>query len=185
MNHHVREWWQWCYKIYGVRGQVRLGQNVHIGIGSVLDSHSGLVVEDDVYIGKYCTVECSGRIGSGTMLANNVGLIGRRDHDYRAVGRMIRHAPWVGDKDFPADLRSLTLIIEEDCWNGFGAIVLSGVRVQRGAIVAAGSVVAKDVEPYSIVAGNPAKRVNTRFTLDDIAKHEHILYGSRDAAASP
>lgn len=118
------------------------------------------------------------------MLANNVGLIGRRDHDYRAVGRMIRHAPWVGDNDFPADLRSLTLIIEEDCWIGFGAIVLSGVRVQRGAIVAAGSVVAKDVEPYSIVVGNPAKKVSAQFTLDDIAKHEHILYGSRGAAAS-
>lgn len=59
MNPHVRKWWQRCYKIYGVRGQVRLGQNVHIGIGSILDSHSGLVVGDDVYIGKYCTSDAT------------------------------------------------------------------------------------------------------------------------------
>jgi virginiamycin A acetyltransferase len=174
----LRKFCQWLYKLYCVRGNVRLGRNVHIGIGSILTSYGKLSIEDDVYIGKYCTIECEGRIGSGSMIANNVGLIGRRDHDYRAIGRMIRHAPWVGDEGFPADLRGLTISIEEDCWIGYGAIILSGVRIGRGAIIGAGSVVTKDVRPYVIAAGNPAKPVAARFAAEEVKQHERILYGS-------
>ena len=43
----------------------------------MLEAPQSLVVEDDVYIGKYCTIECDGRIGAGTIIANTVGLIGR------------------------------------------------------------------------------------------------------------
>ena len=53
---------------------------------------------------------------------------------------------------------------------------MSGVRIGHGAIVAAGSVVLKDVEPYSIVAGNPAREVSERFTDDQIREHEKVLY---------
>jgi acetyltransferase-like isoleucine patch superfamily enzyme len=106
-------------------------------------------------------------------------LIGRRDHDYRSIGRSIRHSPWVGDESFPEDLRSLVLVIEEDCWIGFGAIVLTGVKVGRGSLIAAGAVVTADVEPYSIVAGNPAKVVGKRFSSDEVLRHETALYGGR------
>lgn len=53
--------------------------------------------------------------------------------------------------------------IGNDVWIGYGAIILSGVTVADGSIIGAGSVVAKDIEPYSVVAGNPAKRINYRF----------------------
>lgn len=49
--------------------------------------------------------------------------------------------------------------IEDDCWIGAGAIILTGVTVGQGSIVGAGSVVTKNVEPYSVVAGNPAKKI--------------------------
>lgn len=62
-------------------------------------------------------------------------------------------------------------------WIGYGSIVVSGVYIGRGAIVAAGSVVLKDVEPYSIVAGNPAREISKRFTDDQIQEHEKVLYG--------
>lgn len=54
------------------------------------------------------------------------------------------------------------VIIEDDVWIGANAIILRGVTIHNGAVVGAGAVVAKDVEPYSIVAGNPAKEIKKR-----------------------
>ena len=56
-------------------------------------------------------------------------------------------------------VKKIGVIIENDCWIGAGAIILNGVTVGEGAIVGAGSVVTKDVEPYTIVAGNPARKI--------------------------
>ena len=69
-------------------------------------------------------------------------------------------------------IKNLKIVIENDVWIGYGAIIVSGVKIGRGAIVAAGSVVLKDVEPYTIVAGNPARKVSKRFTEDQIIEHE-------------
>lgn len=176
---HLRACFQWIHKFYCVRGLVTIGRDVHIGPGSILDSHHGLVVADDVYIGKRCTIECDGSIGSGTMIANQVGLVGRRDHNYRVVGCTIRHSPWIGASGPPAESMNLRLVIEEDCWVGYGAIVLSGVRIGRGAIIAAGSVVVKDVLSYSIVGGNPATQLGMRFSTSEIRMHEQLLYSGR------
>lgn len=55
------------------------------------------------------------------------------------------------------------IIIEDDVWIGMNAIILSGVHIGQGAVISAGAVVTKDVEPYSIVGGNPAKLIKYRF----------------------
>jgi acetyltransferase-like isoleucine patch superfamily enzyme len=52
-----------------------------------------------------------------------------------------------------------TIILEEDCWIGAGVILLPGVSIGKGAVVGAGSIVTKDVPPFTVVAGNPAKEV--------------------------
>jgi serine acetyltransferase len=62
------------------------------------------------------------------------------------------------------------IIVENDVWIGAKATIMSGVRVSNGSIVAAGSVVTKDVPPYAIVAGNPAKVVKYRFNEEQIDK---------------
>jgi acetyltransferase-like isoleucine patch superfamily enzyme len=56
----------------------------------------------------------------------------------------------------------LGVVIEDDCWLGAGAIVVDGVRIGRGSVVGAGAVVTRDVEPYSVVVGVPARKVATR-----------------------
>jgi acetyltransferase-like isoleucine patch superfamily enzyme len=174
----LRRCYQMARRVYAVRGAVSLGRRVHLGVGTIVNSHHGLDIGDDVYIGKYCTVSCDGSIGSGVLIANNVGMIGRHDHDFRMVGRTIRHSRWVGDAEYPqADGTEERLVIEDDVWVGFGGIILSGVRVGTGAIVAAGAVVVHDVPAYSIVAGNPAAPIGTRFTPEEIAVHESILRG--------
>ena len=75
----------------------------------------------------------------------------------------------------------LDVVIEDDVWVGTRAIILKGVRIGRGAIVAAGAVVTKDAPPYSIVGGLPAKVIAFRWHVDQILQHEAMLYppGSR------
>lgn len=68
------------------------------------------------------------------------------------------------------------VIVEEDVWIGARVTLLCGVRVGRGAIVAAGAVVTRDVPPYAIVGGVPAKVVSYRFGLEEIKRHEEALY---------
>ena len=58
------------------------------------------------------------------------------------------------------------IIVEDDVWIATNALILSGVTIGRGAIVAAGAVVVKDVPPYAIVGGNPAKLLKYRFPLE-------------------
>ncbi|MGL5356554.1 MAG: CatB-related O-acetyltransferase [Cetobacterium sp.] len=60
------------------------------------------------------------------------------------------------------------IVVKDDVWIGTDALVLSGVTIGQGAIVAAGSVVTKDVPPYSIVGGNPAKVIKYRYSKEII-----------------
>ncbi|MDO8879940.1 MAG: DapH/DapD/GlmU-related protein [Coriobacteriia bacterium] len=160
------------WRTVAVGGGVELGRRVHIGFGSRLWAPISLVVGDDVYIGRYCTIECSGSIGAGTLIANNVGVVGRDDHDLHHVGTPISLSPWIGQRATgPRD----RVFIGEDVWIGFGAVVLSGIEVGRGAIIAAGAVVTSDVRPYDMVGGSPATVLGRRFTDDEIASHEAAL----------
>lgn len=62
-----------------------------------------------------------------------------------------------------------TIVVEDDVWIGMNVLILSGVTIGKGAVIAAGSVVTKDVPRYSIVAGNPAKVIKYRFS-DEMQK---------------
>jgi len=68
------------------------------------------------------------------------------------------------------------VVIEDDVWVGTRAIILSGVTVSRGAIVAAGAVVVKSVPPYAIVGGVPARVLKWRWSVEEILRHEEDLY---------
>jgi acetyltransferase-like isoleucine patch superfamily enzyme len=73
----------------------------------------------------------------------------------------------------------LPVVIQDDTWVGFRAIILKGFTIGRGSIVAAGSVVTKNVPPYTIVAGVPARVIRYRWSPEQIQLHEEILYGRR------
>ena len=177
----IRPLWLRLFKLYAIRGNVECQRDLHLGIGSKIFAPHRLTIGRNVYIGKLCTIECDGQIGDEVMIANAVGIVGRYDHDYTVVGRSIRRAPWVGDADYVDGGRNNAITIGSDVWIGYGAIVLSGVTVGRGAIVAAGAVVTRDVAPYAIVAGNPARQVASRFSAEDATRHEALL----DVATAP
>lgn len=167
-----------------VAGTVRLGRDFHLGILSFVRAADRLEIGDDVYIGKFCTIQCNGTIGDGVLIANHVGIVGRRDHDFRQIGVTIRRAAWVGtDKRLSQDPAN-RIDIGPDVWIGYGSTVLSGIRIGRGAVVAAGSVVRDDVEAYAIVAGNPAVAVGRRFDDKEIAEHESRLAARNSRACS-
>nr|WP_165139553.1 acyltransferase [Microbacterium endophyticum] len=134
-----------------------------------------MTIGNDVYIGRNSTIEVDGSIGDHVLIANNVGVIGRKDHDIYEVGSTVRQA--AGVRDAPTRL-SLTLTIGSDCWIGFGAVLLSGVSIGDHSIVAAGSVVRDDIPPNSIAAGNPAQVIKSRFSDEALVAHRTELMRS-------
>src|SRR5690606_31383066 len=98
------------------------------------------------YIGRYSYLDGDIEIGDYTMLASHVAIVGG-DHIYdRPETLMIE-----GGRE-----HWKRTIIGKDVWIGHGATILNGVKIGDGAVVAAASVVTRDVPAYGIVAGNPA-----------------------------
>lgn len=166
-----------CKLLLARHRNITIGKNTTFGRGTVFWAPHEMKIGNNVYIGKYCTIQADVEMGNNIEIANTVGLIGRYNHDYSKVGVSIKDAPWIGDLDYDFKGKGQKIIIEDDVWIGYGAVVFTGVHVHRGAIVAAGSIVTKDVPPYAIVAGNPTKVKGYRFTEDQIREHERLLYG--------
>ena len=75
------------------------------------------------------------------------------------------------NKDFKLE----PIVVKKGASIGANATILPGVTIGENALVAAGAIVTKDVPPYSIVGGNPAKVIKMRFTEEEISKHKNIL----------
>lgn len=142
-----------------LRGQgLAVGSNVYVGPRSKLTPIYRLEIGRDVYIGSGVCIEAECIIGNGVLIGNNVGLVGRKDHD---VFDNRDHAFYVATVREKRSL-SLLLVVKDGVWIGYGATVLSGVTIGTGAIVAAGAVVTKDVPDYAIFGGNPARLISYR-----------------------
>lgn len=166
-----------CKLLLAHQHNIKIGNNTTFGRGTVFWAPNQMTIGNNVYIGKYCTIQADMKMGNNIVIANNVGLIGRYDHDYSQVGMNIKDAPWIGDANYNFLGKNEKIIVEDDVWIGFGAVIFTGIHVHKGAIIAAGSIVTKDVPAYAIVAGNPAKIKGYRFTDSQIQEHEKILYG--------
>lgn len=121
---------------------------------------------EDVYIGFDCHVGADVVIKNKVLIASNVSFVGG-DHRFDIVGKYM--------KDSGRDV-SNKIIIEDDVWVGHGVIVMHGITLGEGSIVAAGSLVTKDVPPYTIYGGSPAKKIRNRFVSnDDEIRHKDII----------
>ena len=162
--------------VAGKKRFLTYGRDLHVGKGTHLWAPSKIYIGKCVYIGKRVLIEANCSIGDYCLIANNVAIIGRNDHDYRSLGIPIRFAPWVGSYKYPNEYREEMAIIESDVWIGYGAIVLTGVKIGQGSIIAAGSTVTKDVPSYSIVGGVPARVIGKRFESSElVAAHEMAM----------
>jgi acetyltransferase-like isoleucine patch superfamily enzyme len=170
--HHI---YRWINQKIAIRKNVEYFQDLRVGVGTTIRAPDKISIGRNVEIGAYTTIACNGMIGNGVLISSNVGIVGRCDHDYKAIGVHIVDSPWIyGEKARPRDKKD-SITIKDNVWIGHGAILLSDIIIGMGSIIAAGAVVTKDVAPYTIVAGNPAKKIKDRFTPDEILEHEKLL----------
>jgi chloramphenicol O-acetyltransferase type B len=162
----------------------KIGRHFHAGIRVRMLSRNPIIIGDDFYIGRDSFIECDAVIGNDVILANRVALIGKYDHHYQQIGIPIRKASHILDKDYNWKGLNQKVIIGDDVWIGYGSTILTGVNIGTGSIIAAGSLVTKDVEPYSIYTGSPAKKMADRF-LSEEDKNRHIaLYKNNQSEKS-
>ncbi len=163
-------------------------QSEMISIHAVLDETTeiadGCFVGDYVCIGKHTYVQrgtevLSARIGSFCSIGTNCH-IGMFEHPVDNISTSSRlYLRMLNDKEFYNDIPS-PVQIGNDVWIGSNATVLGGVTVGDGAVIAAGAVVTKDVPPYAIVGGIPAKVIRYRFEKETIKKLLEIKWWNWD-----
>ena len=125
--------------------------------------HKDVTFGHHVQFGSNCMIQCDIEFGNYVLVASNVSFVGKDDHIFNKVGTPIWNS---GRGD------SYKTFIGNDVWIGHGAIVMGGVKIEDGAIVAAGAVVTKDVSAGTIVGGNPAKVLRNRFqTIEELNEH--------------
>ncbi|TCK84878.1 acyltransferase [Albibacterium bauzanense] len=130
-------------------------------------------IGSDVFIGtgaSFIATKSFIEIGNKVMFGPNVTIRGG-NHSTHIIGKYM--ADYTPKDKLKTD--DQPVIIEDDVWVGTGVIILKGVRIGQGAIIAAGAVVTKDVEKYAIVGGIPAKRLKYRWTDEEIKQHELIV----------
>jgi acetyltransferase-like isoleucine patch superfamily enzyme len=115
------------------RGQVHIGERSKVGHYSVLHGHGGLSV------------------GSDVLIAHHVCIIAA-NHRFDDPARVIAEQGETREG----------IVIDSDVWIGSNVSIMDGVRVGRGAVIAAGAVVTRDVEPFAVVAGVPARQIKQR-----------------------
>ena len=110
-------------------------------------------------------------IGDFCSIATNVLIFLGGNHKSQRVSTWV----YVED-DIPAIESNGDVVIGNDVWIGFGATIMSGVNIGDGAVVAANALVVKDVPPYAVVGGNPAKIIKYRFTEEQIERLINIQW---------
>lgn len=139
---------------------IHLGSNVSIGENSYFGpvvNYMGIaynpkiIIGNGTWVGKNCSLAAINKveIGENVLFAGNVHITDH-SHGYEDISKPMSLQPLISKGP---------VIIEDDCWLGFGCEILSGVHIGKHSVVGARAVVTKDVPPYSIVAGNPARIV--------------------------
>jgi galactoside O-acetyltransferase len=144
--------------------KIVLGNDVYISrlcrlsSGSSEDYIGELIIEDSVHVGQNCFVDGTGklRIGKDSVLGPNVVFL-TGNHEFKDPAVPIRLQGGIPQP----------IVIEEDVWLGANVIVLGDVTIGKGSVIGAGSVVTKDIAPYSIAVGTPAKVIGQRDKTDE------------------
>ncbi|MDP4268280.1 MAG: DapH/DapD/GlmU-related protein [Bacteroidota bacterium] len=156
----------------------KCGKNVYFSPTKSLFSYENISIGDNVYIGPGAVFLSSVsyiKIGDKTFFGPNTTIV-TGNHSNYIIGKLM--ADYQLKDKLPTD--DAPVIISNDVWIGTGAIILKGVTIDRGAIIAAGAVVTKDVPPYAIVSGVPARLIKFRWKLSEIIQHEEMLYNKEN-----
>lgn len=155
-----------------------IGNYFHAGANVSLWAKREITIGDYCYLGAGTVISSDVNFGNYVFTSNNVAFVGKYDHHFQEIGKPMIFSQRIKDKDYNWKGLNQITIVEDDVWFGYGCIIMSGVKIGRGSIIAAGSVVTGDVSPYSIYAGVPAKKIADRF-LCESDNVQHILMYER------
>ena len=156
-------------------GNNYIGRNVEIGTNGkiVFGKHTSIqdrcIILGDVEIGNYCLFATNVYISSGRHYYDYLPEYNIKDQD-----RIVQE-----DAELKL-LHSKKVVIEDDCWIGINVVIMSGITIGKGAVIGANSVVTKNVEAYTIVAGSPAKVIKKRLAF--YPKNEILYQNIKDLA---
>ncbi|NYR12053.1 acyltransferase [Pseudoalteromonas sp. MIP2626] len=136
-------------KIYGIK----MGNNTYIWDSVHIDAPRKLTIGVNTSINRGSILNCWGHveIGSNVLIGPNV-IIYSQNHNYKDSSSLISDQGYKREK----------VIIEDDVWIAANAIILPGVTLSKGTVIAAGSVVTSSTESYTVYAGVPAKLISRR-----------------------
>ncbi|TXH30779.1 MAG: acyltransferase [Cyclobacteriaceae bacterium] len=151
-------------------------EKIYIGANSMIcgelqvNAYGGSIhIGDNTYVGEYSRIWSGDKItiGNNVQISHNVNIIDNNTHSLNSEERkeeyrQIITAGKILQKD---NIAAAPIIIEDDVWISFNASILKGVRIGRGAVIAAGAVITKDVEAFTVVAGNPAVVIKNIITV--------------------
>jgi len=164
------------YRVFAMpfvkRSLKKCGKKVYIG-ENFRTNAKRVTIGDYSSIGVDAYILCTHAdvtIGNHVIIAKGLTIITGR-HRYNIVGRYMNEIT-ESEKE---KIDDLPITIEDDVWIAGNVSILRGVTIGQGSIIGYGSVVTKDVEPYSIVAGNPARKIKDRFNEEEIKKHKELL----------
>lgn len=144
-------------KVYN-KNNLIMGENTNIDAGAlIMNTRAKFIMKHDT----------GAAIGLTVITGNHMPIVGI---DFKHITDEIK------EKYDPNHELDQDVIVDEEVWIGANVTLLSGVHLNRGATVGAGSVVRTSIPPYAIVAGNPAKIVGFRFSPEEIIEHEKALY---------
>lgn len=141
--------------------RISIGKDSLIHCSIRFDSREGQVtIGDRCYIGhSYLVCYSQINIGNDVIISWGVTIVDHNSHSVSWGQRKSDVSNWAQGIKHWEDVRRAPVKIQDKVWIGFNAIVLRGVTIGEGAVVGAGAVVTKDVPPFTIVAGNPARPI--------------------------
>lgn len=147
--------------IQGNKSLISVGSNSHVLGQLLIFAHGGQIeIGDDCYIGEFAKIWSAKKIhiGNRVLISHGVNVFDSLTHPIKADARHQQFLEIVKNgHPKQISLEEAEVVINDDVWIGAMSIILKGVTIGEGAIIGAGSVVTKDVPPWTIVAGNPAK----------------------------
>jgi acetyltransferase-like isoleucine patch superfamily enzyme len=142
---------------------ITIGENSIILGQLLVFAHGGKIkIGDNSFIGEHSRIWSADSItiGNRVLISHDVNVFDNDTHPFDFEARH-QHFLAIASTGHPKelDLGEIRVVVEDDAWIAAKAIVLKGVTIGRGAVVGAGAVVTRDVAPFTVVAGNPARVV--------------------------